>query len=138
MSFWEVIWFSFVTFCFVAYLMVLFSIVADLFRDRDLSGWLKAVWVVALIFVPFLTALIYLIARGKDMAERSAQRSEAMRQQQEAYIRETAGRATPADEIAQARALLDQGAITPAEYEHLKGKALGAPAHQPPAPPRAV
>ena len=136
MSFWEVFWFIFVSFCFVAYLMVMFSILVDLFRDSDTSGLLKAVWVVALIFLPFLTALVYLIARGKGMAERSAERADAMRRQQEAYIRETAGRSTPADQIAQARALLDQGAISPAEYEHLKGQALGAA--QAPAPPRAV
>ena len=136
MSFGEFIWLIFVSFCFVAYLMVMFSILADLFRDGGTSGWLKAVWVLALIFLPFLTALVYLIARGKGMAERSAQRADAMRQQQETYIRETAGRATPADQIAQARALLDQGAISPTEYEQLKGQAL-VPA-QPPAPPRAV
>ena len=137
MSFGEFIWLIFVSFCFVAYLMVMFSILGDLFRDSDTSGWLKAVWVVALIFLPFLTALVYLIARGKGMAERSAQRTDAMRRQQEAYIRQTAGRETPADQITQARALLDQGAISPAEYEQLKGQAL-APTTQPPAPPRAV
>jgi hypothetical protein len=136
MSLGEFFWFMFLTFCFVAYLMVMFSILVDLFRDRDTSGWLKAIWVVALIFLPFLTALVYLIARGRGMAERTTQRAEAMRQQQETYIRETAGKSTPADQIAQARALLDQGAITPAEYEHLKGQALGVPPA--PAPPRAV
>ena len=137
MSFWEFFWFMFVSFCFIAYLMVMFSILTDLFLDRDTSGWLKAVWVIALMFLPFVTALVYLIARGKDMTERSARRADTMRRQQETYIRETAGGATPADQIPQARTLLDQGAITPAEYEQLKVQALGTAAH-PPAPPRAV
>ena len=90
MSFWDVVWFIFISFAFVAYLMVLFSILSDLFRDRETSGWVKAVWIVALIFLPLLTSLIYLIARGSGMAERSWKSAEAMRQQQDAYIREVA------------------------------------------------
>ena len=70
MSFWDIVWFIFISFAFMAYLMVMFSIITDLFRDPDASGFVKAVWIVALIFVPFLTALVYLIARGKSMAER--------------------------------------------------------------------
>jgi hypothetical protein len=69
MSFWDVVWFIFISFAFVAYLMVMFSIISDLFRDRDASGVAKAVWVVALIFLPFLTSLVYLIVRGRGMAE---------------------------------------------------------------------
>ncbi|WP_201025165.1 PLDc N-terminal domain-containing protein, partial [Desulfitobacterium hafniense] len=72
MSFWDVVWFIIISFAFVAYLMVLFSILGDLFRDRGTSGWVKAIWVVALIFFPFLAALIYLIAKGGGMAERRA------------------------------------------------------------------
>ena len=64
MSFWDIVWFIFISFAFVAYLMVMFSILSDLFRDRDTSGIVKAVWVVALIFLPFLTSLLYLIIRG--------------------------------------------------------------------------
>ena len=95
MSFWDVVWFIFISFAFVAYLMVLFSILSDLFRDRETSGWVKAVWIVALIFLPLLTSLIYLIARGSGMAERSWKSAEAMRQQQDAYIREVAGKVEP-------------------------------------------
>ena len=136
MSFWDFVWLIFVSFCFVAYLTVMFHIIVDLFRDSGTSGWIKAIWVVTLIFVPLVTSVVYLIARGKGMAERQTQRVQMMRSQQEAYIRETAGSATPADQITQARALLDQGAISPAEYEQLKGQALGGPPA--PAPPRAV
>lgn len=124
MSFWDVVWFIFITFAFVAYLMVLFSILTDLFRDRDTSGWAKAVWVVCLIFFPLITALVYLIARGKGMTERSVRSAEAVKAQQDAYIREVAAKATPADQIAQARAMLDAGTITQTEYERLKEKAL--------------
>ena len=124
MSFWDIIWFIFISFAFFAYLMVLFSIIGDLFRDRETSGGLKALWMIALIFLPFLTALIYLITRGAGMAERSAATAEAMRKSQEAYIKDVAASATPADQISQARALLTSGAITQAEYDQLKAKAL--------------
>jgi hypothetical protein len=124
MSFWDVVWFIFISFAFVAYLMVLFSILSDLFRDRETSGWVKAVWIVALIFLPLLTSLIYLIARGSGMAERSWKSAEAVRQQQDAYIREVAGKSSPVDQIAQARAMLDSGAITQTEFDALKAKAL--------------
>jgi hypothetical protein len=124
MSFWDVVWFIFISFAFVAYLMVLFSILGDLFRDRDTSGVAKAAWVVALIFLPFLTSLVYLIVRGRGMTERSLRQAVASRQQQDAYIREVAGRTTPSDQIAQARALLDAGTISQPEYEALKTKAL--------------
>ena len=124
MSFWDVVWFIFISFAFVAYLMVLFSILGDLFRDRDASGVAKAAWVIALIFLPLLTSLVYLIVRGRGMTERSVRQAEVSRQQQDAYIREVAGQTTPSDQIAQARALLDAGAISQPEYEALKTKAL--------------
>jgi hypothetical protein len=124
MSFWDIVWFIFISFAFFAYLMVLFSIVGDLFRDRDVSGVAKAAWVIALIFLPFLTALVYLITRGSGMAERSGRSAQMARQQQDAYIREVAGKTTPADQIAQAHAMLDSGAISQSEYDALKTKAL--------------
>ena len=124
MSFWDVVWFIVITFAFVAYLMVMFAIITDLFRDRTVSGWAKAVWIVALIFVPLLTSLVYLIARGGGMAERAARHGEAVRQQQDAYIRDVAGKASPVDQIAQARAMLDAGVISQAEFDSLKAKAL--------------
>jgi Phospholipase_D-nuclease N-terminal len=123
MSFWDIVWFIFISFVFIAYLMVLFSIIADLFRDPDVSGGMKAVWVIALVFLPFLTALIYLVSRGKGMAERSARQVEAAKQQQDAYIRQVAG-SSSADQIEKGRLMLEQGAITPAEFERLKEKAL--------------
>jgi type VI protein secretion system component VasK len=125
MSFWNVVWFIIISFAFVAYLMVLFSILGDLFRDRDMSGWAKAVWIIALIVFPFLSALVYLIARGHGMAERSAKQAEVAKQQTDAYIRDVATSASsPADQIAQAQQMLDQGVISQPEYQRLKEKAL--------------
>ena len=117
-------WFFWV-FVFFAYLMVLFSIIGDLFRDSELSGWLKAIWIVFLIFVPFLTALVYLIARGNGMQKRSIAQAQELRSAQDAYIRQTAGSgASAADDIAKAKSLLDSGAITQAEFDAIKAKAL--------------
>ena len=120
---WDFIWMFFTIFVFFAWLMVLFSIISDLFRDRALSGLAKAVWLVALIFVPVLTALVYLIARGKGMAERSAAQASAQRSAADDYIRSVAG-STPAQELSQAKTLLDSGAISAEEYANLKAKIL--------------
>jgi hypothetical protein len=124
MDFWDIVWFIFISFAFMAYLMVMFTIITDIFRDPDASGFVKAVWIIALIFVPFLTALIYLIAKGKSMGERQMRSAAEMQAQQAAYIREVAAQATPADQIAQAKSMLDSGAITADEYDRLKMKAL--------------
>lgn len=124
MSFWDVVWFICISFLFVAYLMVLFTILGDLFRDKQMSGWGKAAWVVALIIFPLITSLIYLVARGRSMGDRQAEAASAMQAQQEAYIKQVAGKASPADQIAQAKAMLEAGVITQAEYDRLKEKAL--------------
>ncbi|MCB7135281.1 SHOCT domain-containing protein [Cellulosimicrobium marinum] len=125
MDFWDFFWLLVWSFFFIAYLIVLFQIVADLFRDKELSGWWKAVWILFLIFLPVLTALIYLIARGRGMAERQVDAVSQAKQDTDAYIRKVAG-SSPAEEIANAKALLDSGAITPEEFAHLKAKALAA------------
>ena len=127
MSFWDVMWFIFVSFAFFAYLMMLFQIIGDLFRDRELSGWLKAVWMIALVFVPFLTALVYIIARGSGMTERQVRSMQDQQAQQESYIRSvTATSSSPTAEIEKAKALLDAGTIDTDEYEALKRKALSS------------
>lgn len=124
MSFWDIVWFILISFAFVAYLMVMFAIITDLFRDPKASGFAKAVWFLALIFLPFITSVVYLIAKGKDMGERQVRSAEQMREQQEAYIKQVAGPVAPTEQIAQAKSMLDSGAITAAEYERLKEKAL--------------
>ena len=124
MSFWNIIWFIFVSFAFIAYLMFMFQIIGDLFRDHTVSGWVKALWMICLIFFPFLTAIIYLVVRGKGMYERQSAAINAARTSQEDYIRNVAAPASPGDQIAQAKALLDSGAISQAEFDALKAKAL--------------
>jgi type VI protein secretion system component VasK len=125
-SFWDWFWLLVWTFFFVCYLMVLFQIIADLFRDRDLSGWWKAVWIIFLIIFPFLTAVIYLIARGQGMAERHAGEVRRSQVAADQYIQSVAGRSNPAEQIASAKNLLDNGAITQEEFEKLKAKALAS------------
>ncbi|MFC9876382.1 SHOCT domain-containing protein [Nocardia salmonicida] len=122
-SVWDVLWVIIVSFCFVAYLMLMFYILTDLFRDRSTSGWLKAVWVVCLILFPLITGLVYLIFRGSGMAERTAEAHKQARTEADEYIRQTAG-TNSAAQIADGKKLLDAGAITEAEFQQLKAKAL--------------
>ena len=118
--FWLLVW----SFFFVMYLMILFHIIGDLFRDRELSGWWKALWLIALIIFPFLTAFIYLIARGRGMAERQAGEMQRAQEATDSYIQQVAGRGNPTDQIATAKNLLDQGTITQTEFDRLKATAL--------------
>lgn len=122
-SFWDLIWWFLWAFIFVSYLFALFAIIGDLFRDRKLGGGAKAAWIFFLIFFPIVTALVYLIARGKGMGERQAAAVHQYKSAQDEYIRQVAG-TSPTDQIAQAKGLLDSGAISQAEFEALKAKAL--------------
>ena len=122
-SFWDLIWWFLVAFIFIAYLFALFAIIGDLFRDHKLNGFAKAIWIIFLIFVPFLTALIYLIARGKGMAERGAAQAKELQAAQDQHIKSVAG-SSPSEEIAKAKSLLDAGAINQAEFDHIKSRAL--------------
>jgi len=124
MSFWDIIWFIIVSFAFIAYLMVLFNVVIDLFRDHSMSGGMKAIWIVGLVLVPMLTAIVYVVTRGKGMAERQMAAQNQIVAAQDAYIKSVAGTTSAADQIAQAKALLDAGTITEAEFGALKAKAL--------------
>ncbi|MET0693404.1 MAG: PLDc N-terminal domain-containing protein [Propionibacteriaceae bacterium] len=118
--------FLFWTYLFVAYLMVMFQIIGDLFRDRDLSGGVKAVWFIGLIILPIITAVIYLIVRGKGMAERQLQRVARAQGETEQYIQSVASRTDPAHQITSAKSLLDAGTINQSEFDQLKAKALAA------------
>jgi len=117
---WLLIWW----FLFFAYLVIFFQILSDLFRDKALGGWAKAGWIIALVFVPFLSALIYIIARGEGMSRRHAEALGQAKAQTDAYIRQTASTSSPAADIAAAKALHDSGAIDDAEFAALKAKAL--------------
>jgi len=123
-TFWHGLWSLVLIFAFVAYLIILFNILVDLFwRDHKTSGWIKAIWVVFLIVLPYLTALVYLIARGQGMAVRAREAATAAKKETDDYIRQAAGR-SPAQEIADAKQLLDAGSITQQEFDALKAKAL--------------
>jgi ABC-type multidrug transport system fused ATPase/permease subunit len=111
-------------FIFVAWIMVLVTILGDLFRDHALSGWAKAAWVLFLIFVPFVAALIYLIARSDGMRERSLAQQQEAKSQFDAYVRQAAGSTSDVDELAKLADLRDKGAISPEEYERMKAKLL--------------
>ena len=123
-NFWDFIWLILSTFVFVAYLLILFQIVADLFRDSELGGGSKALWLIGLIFVPMLTAIVYVITRGTGMATRQRAAIERSKSEAESYIRQVAGK-SPAEQIADAKALLDAGTINQEEFAKLKAKALG-------------
>jgi hypothetical protein len=122
-NFWDLIWLIVSSFIFISYLIILFQIVVDLFRDPELGGGSRALWLICLVFLPFLTAIVYVITRGKSMSERQRASVQKARSETESYIREVAGK-SPADQIAAAKALLDAGTITPDEYAKLKAKAL--------------
>ena len=111
-------------FLFVAWIMVLFTIVADLFRDHEVSGLAKAIWILFLIFIPFLTALIYLIVRGPGMRDRSIKEQAEVRKHFDQYVRETAA-TTPVDELHKLHDLKEKGAISDEEYERMKAKLVG-------------
>ena len=111
-------------FLLIAWFWILITIIADLFVDHELSGWWKAVWVLFLIALPFLGILIYLIARGQGMRDRAlAQRAEAQKAMDK-YVRDTAGAASPADELAKLSELKEKGAISDEEFERAKAKLL--------------
>lgn len=122
-SFWDLIWWFLWAFIFISYLFALFAIISDLFRDKTLSGGWKAVWIFFLIFFPIITALVYLIARGKGMGERTVADARRAQSSTDDYIRQVAG-SSPSDEIAKAKQLLDAGTINTDEYESIKSKAL--------------
>lgn len=107
----------------VACIWIFITIIIDIFRDSSLGGFAKALWVLFLVFLPFLAAFIYLIARGKSMTERRVAEIKEAQAAQSSYIREVAG-ASPTAEIESAKKLLDSGAITQAEFDALKTKAL--------------
>jgi hypothetical protein len=122
-NFWDIVWLILSTFVFFAYLLVMFHIVFDLFRDSELGGGAKALWIIGLIFLPFLTALLYILVRGQGMAERQRAALLRAKSDTDAYIKQVAGK-SPAEQITEAKALLDAGTINADEFAKLKAKAL--------------
>ena len=124
-SFGEVLLWSFWFFIWIAALTIWFRCLFDMFSDHSLSGWAKAGWAIFMIFIPWVGALVYLIARGRSMSERQAAAIQNQQAAQEQYIKQVAGSSDdPVTRITDAKALLDSGAITEAEFNTLKAKAL--------------
>jgi len=122
----DVLLWMFELFVFIIWFWLLVVVFGDLFRDHETSGGVKAIWVIVLILLPYLGILIYLIFRGHGMAGRAAAAQKAAQDQFSAQVRSATGSGSAADQIAQAKALLDQGAINQSEFDSLKAKALGA------------
>ena len=122
-SFGDLLLMVFEIFLFVVWIWILFTIITDLFRNHDMSGWLKALWIVLLVFIPYLTALIYLIVYGSDMRERTLRAQAEAKHEAEHYIR-AAARTSPADELHKLHDLVEKGALTQAEYDKAKQKLL--------------
>jgi putative oligomerization/nucleic acid binding protein/phospholipase D-like protein len=122
--FLDVLWTIVIFFVWVAWLMILFRLLGDIFRRHDISGWGKAAWLVFLIVLPFLGVLIYLIANGEEMRKRDEEHARAAHAQFDDYVKSVSASSGPAAEIDKAKQLLDSGAITQAEFDAIKAKAI--------------
>lgn len=124
-TFGDILLMVFEIFLFVVWIWILFTIITDLFRNHEMSGWLKAVWLVLLIFIPYVTALVYLIVYGSDMRERQLRAQAEAKHEADHYIR-AAAHTSPADELHKLHELVEKGALTEAEYDRAKQKLLAA------------
>lgn len=111
-------------FFFVIWIWILVAIISDLFRDHELSGWWKAVWIFFLVIIPFLSALVYLIARGNGMRDRTIKAQSEAKEHFDQYVREQAHAASPADELHKLADLREKGVLSDAEFEAAKAKLL--------------
>ena len=122
-AFWTVLW----IFIWVMWFFLLFRIIVDVFRDDDLSGWAKAGWLIFLLFLPFLGAFVYVIARGAGMGQRDLERARAQNEAFQAYVRDaagTGGSGGTADELSKLADLRERGVISDAEFDQQKAKIL--------------
>jgi hypothetical protein len=124
--FLDVLWTMIVIFAWVIWFWLLITVFADLFRRRDISGWGKAGWIVFVIVLPYLGVLIYLIAQHQGMTDRNLEQAQAAQSQFDSYVKDVATSSGPAGEIEKAKQLLDSGAISQAEFDSLKAKALSS------------
>ena len=123
-TFGDVMWTMFVFFAWILFFWMLFGVFGDLFGRHDISGWAKAGWTVFVIILPFLGIFVYLISQGKGMGERAQQRAQSQQAQMDDYVRSVASSGSPTEEIAKGKELFDSGAISQAEFDQLKARAL--------------
>jgi predicted PurR-regulated permease PerM len=124
--FLDVVWTLFIFFAWIIWFMLLFRVIADIFRRHDIGGGTKTLWLIFVIILPFLGVFIYLISQSGSMAERDTRDVQASQQQFDAYVKSVAGGGGPAAEIDKAKQLLDNGTITQAEFDSIKAKALAS------------
>jgi hypothetical protein len=124
-TFGDLLLLVFEMFLFIVWVWILFTIITDLFRSHDMSGWAKGLWIILLVFIPYITALVYLIFNGSDMRERQLRAQAEAKHQADDYIR-AAAKTSPADELHKLHDLLEKGALTQAEYDGAKGKLLAS------------
>ena len=122
--FLSVMWTLIVIFAWIIWFWLLITVFADLFRRHDISGWVKALWIIFVIILPFLGVLVYLIAESHGMADRNQKQAQAAQSQFDDYVKTVAAQSDPTEQIAKAKGLLDSGAITQAEFDSIKAKAL--------------
>ena len=122
--FLDVLWTLLIFFLWISWFMLLFHAIGDVFRRRDIGGGTKTLWLIFLLFAPFLGFFVYLIANSDDMAQRNAEQMAAARRETDDYVRSVAGSSGAAGEIERAKGLLDSGAINQQEYDAIKAKAL--------------
>ena len=120
----EVFWTVLIFFGFVVWLMILFNVLGDIFRRHDISGFAKVAWIIVVVVLPYLGVFIYLIAEHDGMTERAAKQQQEAQAQVDQYVQSVAAKGDPAEQIAKAKGLLDSGAITQAEFDQIKQKAL--------------
>jgi Short C-terminal domain/Phospholipase_D-nuclease N-terminal len=125
-TFGQVMWSMFVFFAWILFFWLLFNVFGDLFSRRDISGWGKAAWSIFVIVVPFLGIFVYLIAQGNAMGERRMEAAKASQAHMDSYVRSVAAGSDSVGQIATAKQLLDSGAITQAEFDQVKAKALAS------------
>ena len=123
-TFLEGLWWMFVFFAWVIWFWLLITVFADIFRRRDTSGFSKVLWIIFVIILPFLGVFVYLIANHEGMADRNVERAQSQQAQMDQYVKSVAGGGGSAAEIEKAKGLLDSGAITQAEFDSIKAKAL--------------
>lgn len=122
--FLEVVWTMVIFFAFFIWIWLLVTVFADVFRRHDASGWVKVAWIIFVVLLPYLGVFVYLIAEHKGMTERAVKQQQDAQAQADQYVKSVVAQANPAEQIAQAKDLLDKGAITQAEFDQMKEKAL--------------
>jgi hypothetical protein len=124
--FLEVFWTMLIFFAFVVWLWILFTVITDIFRRHDTSGFMKVLWMIFIIILPYFGVFVYLIVEHQGMTERALKQQQAVQSQMDDYVKSVAGKTSPAEQIAKAKQLLDAGTLTQAEFDQIKQQALAA------------